>query len=327
MGKSDLRDADWSSVSGAVSFASSDILIDYEPDSKDDKAKPEPVGDGARCWAESDGTFQGITQTHQDLPAGLYRAEYQNNRGAFLQRLDVQLDDLIDLPDSPTAQVIQEIDRFWDLRGRFDERGFLHKRGIVMWGDPGGGKTSCIQQIAARIIQRGGIAMMVQNPKIAVMNLEMLRRIEPDREVVVFMEDIDALIRQHEEEGFLSLLDGENQIAHVVYIATTNYPEKLDKRIIDRPSRFDMVVRIPMPSEADRRRFLQAKEPSLTEEDLTEWVRLSKGFSIAHLKEMIIAVRVFDQPVTEVVSRLEKMMERKTSSDDARETKGKIGFR
>ena len=291
------------------------------------KFQYDPAGDGARCWAESDGSFQGITQTHLDLPPGLYRAEYQNNRGAYLQRVNVQLDDLIDLPDSPTMEVIREIDRFWDLRDRFDQRGFLHKRGIVLWGDPGGGKTSCIQQIAHRIVERGGIAVMVQNPKIAVMNLEMLRRIEPDREVVVFMEDLDALIRQHDEEGFLSLLDGENQIAHVVYIATTNYPERLDKRIIDRPSRFDMVVRIPMPSDSDRRMFLQAKEPSLTPEELDEWVAKSDGFSIAHLKEMIVAVRVFDQPINEVITRLEKMMERKTSSDEARETKGKIGFR
>ena len=60
------------------------------------------------------------------------------------------------------------------------------------------------------------------------------------------------------ESEYLSLLDGENQIGNVVYVATTNYPEKLDKRFTDRPSRFDVVQKISMPNE-DGKKILYIK--------------------------------------------------------------------
>lgn len=44
------------------------------------------------------------------------------------------------------------------------------------------------------------------------------------------------------EERLLSLLDGKMQIDHILFIATTNYPERLDQRL----------PRIPAASTASR---------------------------------------------------------------------------
>jgi hypothetical protein len=84
--------------------------------------------------------------------------------------------------------------------------------------------------------------------------LQMLRAVEPERQVVGILEDVDALIERYGESEYLSLLDGEAQVDNVVYVATTNYPERLDARIVDRPSRFDTIRYIGMPSAGARRR-------------------------------------------------------------------------
>jgi hypothetical protein len=50
---------------------------------------------------------------------------------------------------------------------------------------------------------------------------------------------VDAMLREGQEERLLSFLDGKTQIDHVLFMATTNYPERLDQRFRARPSRFE----------------------------------------------------------------------------------------
>lgn len=94
----------------------------------------------------------------------------------------------------------------------------------------------------------------------------------------------------------------------ILFLATTNYPERLDRRFIERPSRFDTIKHIEQPSPSSRREFLKAKEPSLSPTELDEWVELSAGFSIAHLKELVIAVKCLDQTPLMVRERFDKMI-------------------
>ena len=77
-----------------------------------------------------------------------------------------------------------------------------------------------------------------------------------------------------------------------------------------------------MPSAAARKLYLATKEPGLPVGELDAWVTASKGFSIAHLKEMIFAVKCFDQPLDEVVKRLEEMQQRKPTSEDSPDKMG-----
>ncbi len=96
---------------------------------------------------------------------------------------------------------------------------------------------------------------------------------------------------------------------------TTNYPERLDKRFVDRPSRFDTVRFIGMPTAAARRTYLKAKEPTLTDSNLDLWVDNTEGFSIAHLRELVILVQCFERPLEEAIERLESMRIKPSSED------------
>jgi SpoVK/Ycf46/Vps4 family AAA+-type ATPase len=90
--------------------------------------------------------------------------------------------------------------------------------------------------------------------------------IEKHRPIVVMIEDIDAIVDKKGESAMLALLDGELQIDNVVFVATTNYPERLDKRLVNRPSRFDEIIKIGMPSAAARAQYIINKVPRLAPE-------------------------------------------------------------
>jgi SpoVK/Ycf46/Vps4 family AAA+-type ATPase len=240
------------------------------------------------------------------------------NVGYCLERIKADADDLMELPDSPSAAVIEEIRRFWELEAQFAQRGFVHKRGVLLWGPPGSGKTATLQQLIAIVVNRhGGIGLFIDRPAQAAYCLQMARRIEPKRPIVALLEDIDALVERFGENEYLALLDGEAQVGNIVFVGTTNYPERLDRRFVDRPSRFDLIKQIGMPSAAARRAYLAAKEPSLDGDSLRIWVERSEGFSIAHLREMIVLCRCYGKPLDEAIERLEEMRQGSPNSSQA----------
>lgn len=273
---------------------------------------------GMRRWTSRGDAYYGVADTIEQLPAGCYRAAAHEMMGPILVKMKVETDKLLELPDDAGASIIAQFQQFWTLAAEYKARGFLHKRGFLLWGPPGSGKTSQVHIMIKRLIdEMGGVVVVIDHAATAAACLQMLRKIEAQRPIIVIMEDLDALVYKYGEPEYLALLDGEAQVDNCVFLATTNYPERLDPRFVDRPSRFDIIREIGMPSAAARRVFLEAKESSLVGADLEHWVEVSEGFSIAHLKEMILAVRCFQQPIDEVVERLVEMHERKPTSEQA----------
>lgn len=283
-----------------------------------------------KMWAVYGGDSYSPCEKAVDvLPVGQYTIGSSQEIGIYFSKKDVNLDDLLVLPDSASESIITSIKQFWTREEKFRRLGFLWKRGILLWGPPGSGKTSTLQLISSMIVEQGGISVYVTDPSLAAVGLEKLRRIEPKRPIVVMLEDIDAITERYGEAGLLALLDGELQIDNVAFIATTNYPERLDRRFINRPSRFDIVKKIGMPSSEARSIFLRTKNPRLASDEnrmeLEQWVTLTKEFSIAHLKELVVSVEVFDVTVEEAVQRLRAMIDIPITSSD-RDGKVPVGF-
>lgn len=300
------------------------------PEIAQDASEDDNMVKDTKMWAVYGGrSYSPCEMAVLEMPAGQYTVEASNQLGIYFKRTDVNLDELVTLPDSVSEEVIAEIENFWQKEEHFRQFGFLWKRGVLMWGPPGSGKTSTLQVVSERIVSRGGLSIYVDDPDIAAKGLKLLRAVEPLRPLVIMLEDIDAIIDTHGESSLLALMDGELQIDNVVFVATTNYPERLDKRFINRPSRFDIVKKIGMPNEVARRTYLVAKNKRLAApenaRELDQWVAKTKHFSVAHLKELIVSVEVFGVPLDTAVTRLKTMMDYTPKSGDGLD-RTSVGF-
>lgn len=270
----------------------------------------------AKRYAHSDGLYWGSPQTCDEVEAAFYQPECLPDGSPALRRMKISTDDLLVLPDPTCDLLLKEFVEFWERADRMKDRGFSVKRGLFLHGKPGGGKTSAVQRMAHHMVKTmGGIVVMVSNPSLTAACLQLYRGIEPTRPVICVYEDIDALIAHYGEAGILALLDGELQISNVVNVATCNYPELLDPRVKNRPGRFDRITEVSMPLAEARRSYFVQKAPEADTDRIERWVEASEGWSIAHLRELVVAILVLEESDEAVIERLKQMHEEPPTSE------------
>jgi AAA+ superfamily predicted ATPase len=262
---------------------------------------------GSSWNKESENIFRCAPPSQSSLPAGVYMIAY-DSRGCKHVKLDSKYDDIILLPDSASIEVANTISKFWNSKAKFDAIGVLWKRGVLLHGKPGTGKTACISLIIKDLIERNGVAFICAEPEDLLTGINLFRMVEPERPLICIYEDIEEIIYRYGEKGLLALLDGEYQSSNVLHIATTNYIENLPPRITSRPSRFDMVIEIKLPTLKSREEFIKYKFGNILDaKEIKNWAKVTDGLSIAHIKELGISTLILDNDFEESLLKLKGM--------------------
>ncbi len=193
-----------------------------------------------------------------------------------------------------------DFESFWDRREWFRERNLPFRRGYLLHGPPGNGKTSAIR---AMMTSRGLNAFTLRffDPNTDDSDLDMLfDKARRDRPAIVLFEDIDrAFPRTGESNCRLSLqhllnsLDGVASGEGIVVIATANEPTALDPAILRRPGRFDRLIHFPNPDDLLRLEYFRRMNSGLTDDQLRRSVEASNGFSFAQLREAYVMAGQF----------------------------------
>ena len=178
-------------------------------------------------------------------------------------------------------------------REAFQRHGVPLKRGILLHGQPGTGKT-----MVAKVLAGLKLATFIYATAADMCSLdgvrdvfELARNLAP---TIVFFEDLDlfAVERAYGRSGvlgeILAQLDGFENNDGLIFIGTTNDLEAIDPAIRERPSRFDVVLNLGLPSRAARRTILARNLPdgSAGEQLLDEAAAASDGFSGAQMREV-----------------------------------------
>lgn len=122
------------------------------------------------------------------------------------------------------------------------------KRGILLEGPYGTGKTLCAFVTAMFAVQNGWTFIMVDRVAAVRQALIFARRYQP---AVVFAEDIDRQMQGSERtvqiDDVLNTIDGiESKGTEVFVVLTSNHAEKINQAML-RPGRLDAVIHIDLP--------------------------------------------------------------------------------
>lgn len=264
------------------------------------------------AWADLGlNRYKPAAPTVNDIPSGFYDITYSDTHGPHLRQREIYSDELYELPSPEIRYVLDDIKTFWAKKDVYKKYDLLYKRGILLYGKPGTGKSGIIRLCIQHLVNDlNGIIINIPNADHIHAFQSMapdIRTAAPNVPIIVIMEDIDELTNEfHSSTTALNLLDGAGQVDNVVYIATTNYPEKLQERITNRPGRFDIRLEVQPPNSEVRKKFIQAKlfEEDLNQINLDEWVQLTEGMTMAHVKELIISVIVMNKDFEDTYKRL-----------------------
>lgn len=262
--------------------------------------------------------------------------------GARISGLRTRKWNEIFLPDGMVEQIRVEVETFFANREEYAAHNLPWKRGIMLAGRPGNGKTAIAEAITTNSTVPVVYCAVDSNNMFSILD-GLKATIEKNAPCIVIIEDADVLGSSAEtRSAFLNMLDGLFSTMGVLTIASTNSPERLDEAMLRRPSRFDSFYVIPGPTAAEMKQLLRHKfgrhTKRIPDSFLDSFCPKMKGFSAAFVQE-IAACALLDslnrkEPLSEkhLLDALKKVGKHISQATSAAENgvlpsnKGDIGF-
>jgi AAA+ superfamily predicted ATPase len=290
-----------------------------------------------------DGTFyqyKFVSEDKEDAieaKPGLYRIEVSNFEAKLIPTEFMNeplLEEYIH-----TEEVSTKIDKFFSKIDVYKEFGVFPKRGCLLYGSQGTGKTRIITKAVNKYLQDGKTFVLVWNTdKYEARHMKsLLQSISYDSNIekmILVAEDIGGVEyngggKMPSQSSMLSLLDNVEKTFTLptLILATTNFPESLLENLTNRPQRFDDVIKVGNPSPEFRGKFLEFFSKNQATEEDTKEIRLKKynDLSVAHIKEIVIRAKIYDISMVESMKQVLAQSTKAKKDDFSDETK-KMGF-
>ena len=186
---------------------------------------------------------------------------------------------------------------FFAARETYERYRIPWKRGILLYGPPGNGKThalkALIRELSVPCLYVKSFRYSCGPDELSIQ--EVFGQARKSAPCVLVLEDLDALITKRNRSHFLNELDGFARNEGILTLATSNHPKRLDPAIVARPSRFDRKIPFDLPERPERWRYVTRWNAGLeapmaaSNATLAGVADNTDGFSFAYLKELCTA--------------------------------------
>jgi ATP-dependent 26S proteasome regulatory subunit len=168
------------------------------------------------------------------------------------------------------------------------------KRGLLLYGPPGVGKTHTVRYLTSSLVGTTVIQLTGNALHLIAEACSVARALQPSMLVV---EDVDLIA---EDRGMhpghhpllfqlLNEMDGLAEDADVVFVLTTNRADLLEPALAARPGRVDQAVALELPDAAARRALFELYRGDLPVDTsgLDDVIARTEGVTASFLKELI----------------------------------------
>lgn len=255
----------------------------------------------------------------------------------------VEWEDVI-LPEALKAELFTDVQSFFtkgiEVYKRLKLKPF---RKLLLAGVPGTGKTMLCSALAKWAISQNYLAIYVSSANRGGAHFGKIQEAlaiasRSHLPTLILLEEIDAYLKEEHKALVLNVLDGSESSINdrgTLLIATTNYPEAIDERVLKRPGRLDRIFIIPETRTVESaERMLRQYLGEMWQEDHLEVAEQLVGYPGAFIREVAIyaltQVAYDDLPSlpAEVLERsFQRLREQIEARDDFLKNRGEIGFR
>ena len=213
----------------------------------------------------------------------------------FHQLPEVHRDQIV-LPDAVLRVLERNTVGFFANAEKLLAAGRSAKRGLLLFGKPGTGKTFTARWLAQST--PGLTVLLMSGEQLWLIRecCQIARMLAPS---LVIMEDVDLVASARDESRhpmyqvslhqLLNEMDGIDAPAPILFLLTTNRPEAIEPAVASRPGRIDQAIEYPLPDEACRRQLIQMYGEGLEMEirDMDSIIARTEGASPAFIQEML----------------------------------------
>lgn len=194
------------------------------------------------------------------------------------------------LPGNIKKEIKGLVESFLASGDFYKSKNIPWKRGFLMYGEPGNGKTSIIRTIMSNYDFKPVTIIPEANNEMVRHAFSYAQEQSPS---LLFFEDLDSLFEKGVDfSTFLNLMDGISSKSGILVIATANNIKRLKSSITNRPSRFDRKFEIPLPNQEMATLYLKKWFGStISAAKIKELAVASvqNKFSYAYLKDLYIS--------------------------------------
>lgn len=211
--------------------------------------------------------------------------------------------DVILSPETKKS-LIEDVHGFFDNQALYAQFSVPWKRGIILHGVPGNGKTVSIKALMSSLYERSDHSI----PSLYVKSFEtncnteqyairaIFQRARSMAPCLLIFEDLDSLVHDDIRSYFLNEVDGLESNDGILMIGSTNHLDKLDPAIAKRPSRFDRKYHFKIPGPEERKGYAEYWRAKLVKNEVVDFpdevvglvAELTEGFSFAYMKELFV---------------------------------------
>ncbi|MBL8684561.1 MAG: 26S protease regulatory subunit [Myxococcales bacterium] len=199
------------------------------------------------------------------------------------------------LPEGLLDRIERQTVRFSQHADKLRAMGRHIKRGVLLHGPPGTGKTFTAMHLASCMPDRTTVLVTGRGQGLLQQSCQLAKMLQP---ATVIIEDVDLIAEERSSANacnvpllfeLLNEMDGLSGDSDVLFVLTTNRPEILEPALAARPGRIDQAIEIALPDEDCRRRLIALYSEGMPTriDALAEVVARTEGASGAFIKELL----------------------------------------